>query len=202
MTRTSLLHSMLGSAVALIAGAIAVVPASAQTPLRMTSARVTLAGTSNVHDYTATTTDVKVTRVQVGDVAAGSDFWTQVQRPGGLQAFEITIPALSLKSDKDGLDKNMYKALDVEKHPTITFRLARLEGIGADLKALGVLRVAGAEQDVVLDLDVTPKGNALVVAGKTDILMTDYGIKPPRAMLGMVRASPAIAITFEVELTR
>jgi polyisoprenoid-binding protein YceI len=202
MTRNPLIHSMLGSVIALAISPIVVLPAAAQAPLKMTSARVTLAGTSNVHDYTATTNDVKITRVQVGDVAAGPDFWTQVQQPGGLQAFEVTIAAASLKSDKDGLDKNMYKALDVEKHPAITFRLNRLEGIAGALKALGVLRVSGVEQDVVLDLDVTPKGNALVVAGKTDILMTDYGIKPPRAMLGMVRASPAIAITFEVELAR
>ena len=32
-------------------------------------------------------------------------------------------------------------------------------------------------------------------------MMTDYGIKPPTALLGTIRASAKIAVSFEVALT-
>ena len=174
--------------------------AIAQAPLAINTARITIAGTSNVHDYTATTGIAKVTRVQVAPGVAGPDFWEAVQKPGGLQAFEITIPAESLKSSKDGLDKNMYKALKTKEHADITFRLARMEGTPGALKAIGTLRIAGVDREVTLPLKTVRKGPALGVTGELDVLMTDYGIAPPKAMMGMVKADPKIKVTFEVLL--
>ena len=190
--------STLASAAALAAlvwGGVA-----AQAPLTINTARITIAGTSNVHDYTATTAVAKVTRVQVAPGVAGPDFWDAVQKPGGLQAFEITIPAESLKSSKDGLDKNMYKALKTKEHANITFRLARMEGTPGALKAIGTLRIAGVDREVTLPLKSVRKGPALSVTGEVDVLMTDYGIAPPKAMMGMVKADPKITVTFEVLL--
>jgi polyisoprenoid-binding protein YceI len=187
--------AVFGSTLAL-AGAIVV----AQAPLAINTATITIAGTSNVHDYTATTAEAKVTRVEFGDAVPGPTFWEDVQKPGGLQAFDLSIPAATLKSSKDGLDKNMYKALKVTQHPQITFSLTRMEGAPGALKAFGTLTVAGVAQEVTLPLKTTPKGAGLMVTGELNVLMTDYGIAPPKAMLGMVRADPKIKITFEVLL--
>ena len=172
----------------------------AQAPLALTTSKITIAGTSNVHDYTATTTQAKVTKVQLGTAAPGTTFWEDVQKPGGLQAFEIAIPALTLKSTKDGLDKNMYKALKAEKFPQITFTMARMEGEPGALKAVGTLNVAGVEKEVTLPLKTARKGDGLAVSGALDVLMTDYGIAPPKALMGMVKADPKIKITFDVVL--
>ena len=172
----------------------------AQAPLALTTSKITIAGTSNVHDYTATTTQAKVTNVQLGTAAPGATFWDEVQKPGGLQAFQVTVPALTLKSTKDGLDKNMYKALKTDKHPEITFTMTRMEGEPGALKAIGTLSVAGVEKEVTLPLKTTRKGESLAVSGVLEILMTDYGIAPPKAMMGMVKADPKIKITFDVLL--
>ena len=172
----------------------------AESPLAIETARITIAGTSNVHDYTATTTDARVTQVRFGSAVPGAAFWDELQRPGGLQAFDVTIAAGSLKSTKDGLDKNMYKALKVKDHPEITFHLAQMESTPAGLKATGTLTVAGVEREVALALKTVRKGATLQVTGETDVLMTDFGIAPPKAMLGMVKADPKIKVTFEVVL--
>ena len=184
------------AAVAVFAGSIVL----AQAPLALTSSKITIAGTSNIHDYTATTTEAKVTKVQLGDAAPGAAFWDDVQKPGGLKAFEVTLPALTLKSTKDGLDKNMYKALKADKHPQITFTMTRMEGEPGAVKAIGTLNVAGVEREVTLPLKTARKGDSLAVSGVLDILMTDYGIAPPKAMMGMVKADPKIKITFDVLL--
>ncbi len=197
MKRNHLVRSSLGVALTLAAVAVA----SAQLPLSIDKAQVTIAGTSNVHDYTATTADAKITKVEFGSTVAGAAFWDEVQKPGGLVAFDLAIKAESLKSTRDGLDKNMYKALKTKEHPVITFSLKRMEGAPGALKAIGILQVAGVEREVTLPLKTTRKGEALGVSGEIDVLMTDHGIAPPKAMMGMVKADPKITVTFDVLLT-
>ena len=172
--------------------------ASEETPLTLTAARVTVEGTSNVHDWTASTTAVLLTAVEM----AGSegDVLQEALRPGALKAFDIRIAAKGLTSPREGIDKNMHKALKVEAHPHITFRLRALEPSGAGYKGAGLLTIAGVEKEVVLDLSVLPKDGALAVTGTTDLLMTDFGVKPPTAMLGMVKASPKVTIRLDATI--
>ena len=197
--KTITLRSVLGTTVAL-AALLCGTAITAQAPVALSSTRITIAGTSNVHDYTATTAAARVTRVEFGDVTAGASFWDDAQKSTGLKAFDIAIPAETLKSSKDGLDKNMYKALKTKEHADITFRMTRLEGAPGALKATGILTVAGVEREVTLPLKTAKKGANLAVSGELDVLMTDYGIQPPKAMMGMVKADPKIKITFDVVL--
>ena len=199
-----LVRSSLFTGLALAAGLGAVVVAGPQAarPLAIDTARITIAGTSNIHAYTASTTTVRVTRVVLASGVTGPAFWDAVVKPGALEAFEIAIPAAQLSSPKEGLDKNMHKALKVQEHADITFRLTSLDaGAGpAALKARGVLRIAGTERDVVLDLTTERHDAALTVKGSLTLLMTDYGIKPPVAMLGMLKTDPKVTVTFETVL--
>jgi polyisoprenoid-binding protein YceI len=191
-----------GFAVALFLGAHTVAaPQDAAAPLGIASARVAIAGTSNIHAYTASTTAVRVTRAKVSGSVAGPNFWDEVVKPAGLEAFEIAIPVVQLSSPKEGLDKNMHKALKAEQFPEITFRLVRVElGVAGAIKAIGKLRIAGVERDVMLDLKTQRKDATLTVKGELPILMTDYGIKPPTAMLGMLKTDPKVTVTFETVL--
>jgi polyisoprenoid-binding protein YceI len=185
----------------LIAGAPA--PALAQEPARvslaLTSGRVTIAGSSNVHEWTAQTTNVRLTRVRVAASVGGSNMWDQIIAPGALEAFDIAIPAATLSSPKEGLDKNMHKALKVQQFAEITFRLLRLEpGTAADtLKGVGVLKIAGVEREVTLAIKTVRRDATLVVSGSVALLMTDFGIEPPKAMLGMLKTDPKVTISFE-----
>ena len=94
----------------------------------------------------------------------------------------------------------MYKALKTKEHKDIVFSLKSMSGTPGALSATGLLRIAGVEREVTLPLKTVRKGDGLVVSGTVDVLMTDYGIKPPTAMLGMVKADPKIKVTFEVLL--
>ena len=198
MKPSSFLRSTLASAMAVTLAAAAPLLAQDGTraPLALTKARVSLSGTSNIHDYTASTTTVRVTRLQVAGGVDG-DLLGTVLRPGALQAFEIAIPAASLHSTKDGLDKNMHKALKVKEHADIVFRLVRLEPKAGAVRAIGVLRIAGVEKEVGFDLATQVKNGSLVVTGSVDLLMTDFGIAAPKAMMGMLRTDPKVTIAFE-----
>jgi polyisoprenoid-binding protein YceI len=202
MGRRLVLRSSVAAALALATCVTARAIASAEAPLAVDSARVTIAGTSNIHEYTASTTKVRVTRAQLGALVAGAYFWENALKPGAVEAFEIAIPAATLTSPKDGLDKNMHKALKVQQHPDITFRLVRFEpGVGGAVKAIGMLQIAGVEREVALDLKTQRNESSLTVKGEVGLLMTDYGITPPKAMLGMLKTDPKVTVTFETVLT-
>jgi polyisoprenoid-binding protein YceI len=194
-------RTVLGCGVALAAYMGIHSVAAQQTALGINTARITVAGTSNIHEYTASTTAVRVTRVELANGVAGTTFWDDIVKPGALEAFDIAIPAAKLTSPKEGLDKNMHKALKVQEHPEITFRLARLEpGAGGALKAVGMLRIAGVEREVAMKLTTQRTEAGLVVKGELPLLMTDYGITPPKAMLGMLKTDPKVTVTFETVL--
>ena len=202
MRRRPGIHHVLGFAAAIAIGVAGSAITRAQSPLAIDSARITISGTSNIHAYTASTTTVRVTRAQLGALA-GSDFWEQALTPGAVEAFEVAIPAATLTSPREGLDKNMHKALKVQEHAEITFRLVRFEakenGAGS-ARAIGVLRIAGVEREIPLDVTTTRTGSTLSVQGQVDLLMTDYGITPPKAMLGMLKTDPKVTVTFAATL--
>ena len=166
-------------------------------PVTLTSARVSLDGTSNVHAFTAATTTVTIRNIEIGGTPA-DDLLEHLLQPGGLTAFDVSIPAASLTSPKDGIDKNMHKALKAQEHRDIRFRLRALEGRGGAYRAHGFLTIAGVEKEVTLNLKVERTGATLTVTGVTELLMTDYGITPPKAMLGMLKTDPKVQIRIEL----
>jgi hypothetical protein len=190
-----------------LVGTISAVPSAIEKlgapvvgPLTVTSARVSLEGTSNIHAYTASTSTVRVTALEIAGTPEG-DLLEHVLLPEGFKQFELAIPVASLSSPKDGIDKNMHKALKAAEHPEITFRLRRLEPAGAAYLAIGGLTIAGVEREVTLHLQVLRNGPALAVTGSTDLLMTDFGVTPPKAMLGMLKTNPKVQIRVELLLS-
>jgi len=172
---------------------------STAAPLALVSARVSLDGTSNVHAFTASTSAVRMTAIDIDGLPSG-DVLDQVLQPGVLKAFDVVIPSASLSSPKEGIDKNMHKALKVQEHPDIRFRVRELVRAAEGYRAVGLLTIAGVEKEVALDLRVERKGSTLGVTGTTDLLMTDFGIAPPKAMLGMLKTNPKVTIRIELVL--
>jgi hypothetical protein len=160
---------------------------------------VAIEGTSNIHAYTAASTAVRLTAADVEGPADG-DVLASALQPGGLRAFAVVIPTASLTSPKDGIDKNMHKALKAADHPEIRFRLQSLEPAGTGYRAAGVLTIAGVEKDVTLDVEAKRTDAGLAVTGATTLLMTDYGVTPPKAMMGMLRTNPKVTIRFDLVL--
>ena len=165
--------------------------------LTFTAARVTLEGTSNIHGFTATTTAIHVKELSVANAGEGEAL-DQVLRPGALERLEIVIPTTTLSSPRDGVDKNMHKALKAQDYPEIRFRLKGLEVAGDAYRVTGLLSIAGVEKDVTLAVRAERKGATLAVTGTTDLLMTDFGITPPKAMLGMLRTNAKVQIRIDL----
>ena len=165
----------------------------------LSSATLSLRGTSTMHPYTVSTKALKVSAANT----SAADVQGLLQ-PDALQGFELQIPVNTFRSDKDGLTKQMFKAMKADKHPTITFRLdsytvERAAG-GATVKPKGTLTVAGVERPIDMVLEVSEQADRLHVRGTRDLLMTDFGIKPPTMFMGMLKTDDKVTITFELQL--
>ena len=68
------------------------------------------------------------------------------------------------------------------------------------MRAVGLLKIAGVEREVTLTLKTQRTGSTLTVSGQVPLLMTDFGITPPKAMLGMLKTDPKVTVTFETVL--
>jgi hypothetical protein len=199
MRATTVVLTCTMTVAAATSGNVAGGQALAPVPLTLYSAHVWLDGTSNVHAFTASTPTVTIRSMELAGTPSG-DLLGYILQPGNLKGLEVSIPTRGLTSPKEGIDENMHKALRATEHPHIRFRLDTFERAGSGYRATGRLTVAGVERAVVLGLQIERKGSTLAVTGGTALLMTDYGISPPRARLGMLKTNPLVRIRIELIL--
>jgi hypothetical protein len=174
-------------------------------PLAVASVTVTIDGTSNRGAYLARTRTLGVTGVKLAGPRS-ADVLHQVLEPGGLEAFDVTIPVLTLSSPDAGVDRHLREALRADEYPEIRFRLLAVKSGGRDaaggisLRADGTLTVAGVDRAVTLNIHAIRAGSYLMVDATTDLLMTDFGITPPK-VLGIFKTDPAIHVRCYLVLT-
>lgn len=197
--------------VGLLAAALttALCASAAAQSMKMTvrpESKVTVAGGSNLHDWICTTNTLRATIVV--DSGFESAPLTQVATP--ITEVAVAIPVKTLKCGKGKMDENLYKALKSEQFPEIKYLLKSYK-VNTDLTSadeliattVGELTVAGTTAIVEIPLTaVRQRGGSAVAEGSVGVKMTDFGIKPPTALLGTLRTKNEIAIAFKVLLDK
>lgn len=196
-----------------LAAVIAAGNAQAQTegasPVTSTSSSIRVAkgsklwleGDSTVHRYKADATQF---RAELKTDAAGTELEALV-RAGQVKSLVLDIPVSQLRSGKSDLDANMVKALKGSAHPSITFRMESYQVLPATdaafaLKLKGKLSIAGVEKPTELDAKVVRTPSGLQVIGSKELLMTDFSVKPPELMLGMMKTKNEVVVQFDLLL--
>lgn len=171
------------------------------TSLVVSSVTLTVEGTSKKAPFFASTKTVRLTNLQLGGPPE-ADVLRHVLQPGGLAAVDVVVPVLSLTSPDKGVDDKIRDSLKAAEFPEIRFRLRSITNDLSDatdpvlLRAHGTLTIAGVERDIVITMKTMHAGSWLVVDGTTELLMTDFGIKPPKGLLGMLQTDPAVRVRF------
>ena len=174
-------------------------------PLTVTSVTLTIEGTSKKDPFVASTRTVRLTDLQLGGPPAG-DVLQQVLQPGGLATVDVAIPVMTLTSPDEGVDEKMHDALKAAEYPEIRFRLRSVtagHSAAAGSTALrghGTLTIAGVDRDSTLTIKAMRAGSWLIVDGATDVRMTDFGIKPPKGLLGLLKTDPVVRVRFYLVL--
>lgn len=152
---------------------------------------VRIEGTSTLHDWKMESTSIH------GSIAAPS----VEQWKNDASTVSVTIPVTSIKSEHTKMDKLMAQALKADANPAIRYELTNATLTGSSpalqLETRGKLTIAGVTRDVTMQVNGTPEpGGAYVLTGQLPIRMTDYGIKPPTAMMGTIKTGNDVKVTF------
>ena len=121
----------------------------------------------------------------------------------------LTVKAGSLRTGVAERDRDVWKALAVERYPEIRFAVERVEASfpsvtdRADvlLTVTGRMEIRGVERPVVFPGRVRLQEGKLWVRGETMLQLSAFGIPPPRRLL-FFSVRDDLLVRFDVLLTR
>jgi hypothetical protein len=163
-------------------------------------------GTSTMHSFENHSHAVELDATLDSTAArpAGVKELFQLLCASGVRALQVRVPVASLKSEKEGLDKNLRKTMDAEHYPNVDFVLGRYAcKAGVDTLALhasGALTIKGKTRDEALDAIATLAANGVWLQGSEVVRMTDFGITPPTMMLGALKVGDRITVRYRLLL--
>jgi hypothetical protein len=167
------------------------------TPVLRPGGRIWIEGGSNLHDWSCEAaefaSDVRVDRV------------SRDTRPTRVEKAKVTVVVAAIECGKSKMNENLRKALNAAAFPEITFELADAVILPAEVPGLievlarGYLMVAGTEREIEIRVTAADTGDgALRIQGRVGFLMTDFGVEPPTAMLGLLKTADPVTVLFDV----
>jgi len=120
------------------------------------------------------------------------------------KTMKLTMPVSDIESDSRRLTRNLQGYLKEDDHPNITFNLKSIDNVevqnnsSAVITAIGVINAAGVDQEVTMTVNASVNSGTVTFSGTQDLLMTDFGIDPPTAVMGTVRARDEIQIIYSL----
>jgi len=160
------------------------------SPIVPQSASINVHGTSNVHDW-----DMKPSKI-IGELGISS-----VKQ---IYALTIKIEVKSLKSGNGIMDGKTYDAFDYKKNPNIIFQLTeapqvKLTDTDEEITLIGNLSFGGQTHKITIkSIGKITKTGDYQLKGSVPLKMTDFGMKPPTAMLGAMKTGDAVTVKFDV----
>jgi polyisoprenoid-binding protein YceI len=164
--------------------------------------RLWIEGTSTARGYTCRAGEIKgavrtptgrggIALAELGDAVLGVD---------------VEIPVARLDCGNGTMNDHMRKALLAEEHPSVRFRVTSHKVVldGGDegrVEMRGELTIAGTTKPIEVSATATPgEGGLVQVRGSKEIDMTEYGVKPPKLMLGAMKVHERVKVHFDMAL--
>ena len=156
---------------------------------------VTVTGTSTLHDWEMKS-ETMTSEVVFSTNDSGS--------PESLESVMLRLSKKTLRSDKSGLERRAYDAMNANHHPEIVFLTngsgsLQKRGDQYQVSSRGELTVAGVTRQVSVDaICINGDDERLVCSGSTRLKMSDFNIDPPVMMLGALRTGDEITINYNI----
>ncbi|MFK5890909.1 MAG: YceI family protein [Flavobacteriaceae bacterium] len=160
--------------------------------LNKTQSKLIVKGTSSLHDWYIEATDMS------GEINFDLDSVLHIKK----LTFEVRVAGL--KGDKKGMLKKMRNTLQANKFGTIRYqfkkaaKIIRLNNREFSLQTTGNLTIAGVSRQIALKFFLTFRDGSVTVVGDKKFKMSDYNIKPPKALFGMLKTADDIKVNFYV----
>lgn len=170
--------------------------------LAATGLQLSLEGTSTVRDFSCKATKPKL---QVGGNPL-TDVPLVEQFAQAMRAVKLDVAVKELDCANNTMNDHMRTALRAEEFASIKFAMKRYQ-VGQPAGDVLPLKVEGDLTLLDKTLPVTMEARATVAAdgsvrieGVYPLKMTDWGVKPPRLMLGTMKVGEVVKVKFDVAL--
>jgi polyisoprenoid-binding protein YceI len=166
-------------------------------------------GTSTLHDWSSRTDSTLLEfRVASGTAKPADAHGIESQvRAQAVHGVAVDVPVHSLRSKDGKLDKNLWKAMRTDEFPIIHFELssyapgpARAGNDTLAIHATGTLTICGKARPIELDAVAHAGDGGLWLVGSEELLMSEYGIKPPKMMMGTIKVGDRIQVHYRLLL--
>ncbi len=166
-------------------------------------------GTSTLHPWSSRTDSMGLAfRVSPGTARpADARGLTALVRSQGPRGGVLEVPVRSLRSRESRLDKNLWRAMHTDQYPNVRFEMTgygltpmRSGGDTLAVRARGVLTICGRERPLELEGLAYADEGGLWLAGRQELRMSDYGVRPPMMMLGTLRVGDRVQVHYRLLL--
>jgi polyisoprenoid-binding protein YceI len=160
--------------------------------------RLWFAGTSTVRNW-----DCKAPNIQAAiDAEAGAPAAVLGGRKA-VRTVDLTFPVSAHDCENRTMNNHMRNALNAEQHQSIRFTLTgyTLTKAAATTGTLdGTLMINGQTKPITVPVQFADAAGALRVTGRYPLAMTQWGVQPPRLMMGTMKVGDTITVNFDLLL--
>jgi polyisoprenoid-binding protein YceI len=162
------------------------------------SYKMNIQGTSSYHDWTS----------NVNNISFQGEFLIANGTIEKIKNATVLVLTKSIQSEQHSnlMDDRTHNTLKADKYPSITYEFISIKSVHKELSKTnmvihGTLTLAGTSKvtDLLLNITTNESGE-VVISGTKKIKMSEYGIKPPVFMLGLLRVGEEVTINYEVVL--
>ena len=166
---------------------------NAQKKYTVAKSTFEVAGTSNIHDW-----------VMKSSEGTGSAYLTFTDsKLTDIKNLTISLLAESIKSSKTSMDEVAYESLDTKTYKNIRYVLKSADKVNETTWILtGTYTIAGVSKEYRTQARVTTYDNGIfVLQGSNQMTFSDFGMTPPSAALGVVKAGKELTVIFNITFT-
>lgn len=165
------------------------------------SSELIIRGTTNVNEFVCRT-DCYDVRDTVELLRADKD------RPIIFSKSVMVIPVASFRCGNDMITKDFQETLKSERFPNLSVRFVSIDESAPSLRpgvvaGLVEITLAGTTRSYFVLYTVSENGdNSISLAGKQEVCFSDFNLKAPKKMMGLIRVQDDLEVEFQLHLQR
>jgi polyisoprenoid-binding protein YceI len=165
------------------------------------NSRLWVDGTSSVRNY-----ECKAGVIDLQAQASAPDVGHAVAGGGkAVVSVSLSVPVDKMDCANGTMNGHMKDALKAKDHANIEFNLTGYDLVktadSAKITLAGTLTISGIAKTISIPAVATDAGNGVLrVTGSYDLLMSQYGVKPPSLMMGMMKVHDPATVHFDLLL--
>jgi polyisoprenoid-binding protein YceI len=165
------------------------------------TSRLWVDGTSNVRSYSC-----KAGEINLKAQASAPDLGHAVVAGGkAVITVMLKVPVEKLDCANGTMNEHMRNAMKEKEHADIEFRLESYDlaksADSAAITLVGTLTIAGTAKPITMPAVAHDAGNGVLrVTGGYEFLMSQFGVKPPSLMMGLMKVRDKVNVHFDLLL--